>query len=124
MVMNMSFIECYGLYLIALLAFATVHELLHYITAHILGFKPRFRFKTFGIELSINDKYDEKKNILDINDKVMLIKYIVIAIAPYIVIIPISIYILLVSSSYLLKLTFGMIIVLNLLNLPLEFING
>jgi len=119
----MNFVECYGLYLIALLAFAAVHELLHYITAHILGFKPRFRFKAFSIELSIDDEYDIKKNILDINDRVMLIKYIIIAIAPYIVIIPISIYILLVSSNYLLKLIFSMIIILNLLNLPLEFIN-
>ncbi len=127
----MGIIECYGLYVLALIAFAIVHELTHFIVAYILGFRPRLKVHgenisglLIGIGMELNKCIEKERVITQLNNRIMLKKYLLIAIAPYTVIIPICLYMITCASYVILKLFFVMILLFNLLNLPLEFISG
>lgn len=121
--------EAIVLTFILFIAIAIVHELLHMVMAHRLGYKtklsPRFVLKivpyAIAVELYKNGKMlkGEWKSL----DKKTQHEYNLIAIAPYFFVIPFCV-ILLLTNDIILGLISSGILLWHAINLPLEWIVG
>jgi hypothetical protein len=95
------------------------HELLHYITARMLGYDARIVFSRlgYGVRIPVFNDYDR---ITKIADKSMRRDYLLIGLAPY-ALVPLYLLAFLFSSSFVIKMGFAVILLYHLPSVLIEF---
>ncbi len=112
----------YLLYFIIVFIYPVIHESIHVIVARMLGmgFKLNvFKVKKIpiGIGLDIME-YRDKKSVLELSRRDR-IRYMLIALAPYIILL-VPIILMIYSNVQSIKMAGIVLLVLSIINLPLE----
>jgi len=110
-------------YIILLIAcvviFSLGHELIHYLTAKALNMKVKIIPKWWGFYVYLANTSGKRWNELEKKAKV---KYNLIAISPYILFIPLFFILTIISNSNLLCSISTILLIVNLISLPMEWI--
>jgi len=119
-VITMNFLEGLVLSVIAVLIFALVHELLHYLAAKALGMGVKIIPKWWGFYVYLDETSGKDWEELSYEIKK---KYNTVAIAPYLLFIPFFVFLSLVSyeKSFLLYSISISLLIVNFVALPMEW---
>ncbi len=94
-----------------------LHEVAHYIVARLLGVKASMKLTSLGLTVDLPE-YREYKIITEISDNTMRFRYVLIALAPYMLVLA---YMLLWRLGLLLTPVLSIILLYHMFSFPLEF---
>ena len=116
----MNFLEGLVLSVIAVLIFALVHELLHYLAAKALGMRVQIIAKWWGFYVYLDETSGKDWRELPYETKK---KYNIVAVTPYLLFIPFFVFLSLVSyeKSFLLYSISISLLIVNFVALPMEW---
>ena len=97
-----------------------IHEILHYTTAVILGFKPKMRITILGPSVIIPE-YMRFRDYNEIIDEHLRKQYALIAISPYLLLPIYFMFILRFPDNIIIKTSFTTIILLHIFSFIYEF---
>jgi len=116
MTLTIMMIEYLGIFFTIIL----IHEIVHYTTAVLLGFKPKMRISVLGPSIIIPE-YEEFSDYSEIRNKHLKKQYVLIAISPYLLVPVYVLFILNFSDNVVVKTSFTTIVLLHLYSFIYEF---